>query len=112
MNSKNQQRTGFDFVTSPLRDTSKLTRGRSPLLPRQKASHRGLDLITAQQGERPSRQQSCPPAFHPPAIDAPRGLTQERPSLTLHPPPALFEDERNRVAAAPRTRTTRLGTKS
>lgn len=72
-------------------------RGKRPLLPQQKASHQGLDLITAQQGERPSRQQSCPPAFHPPAINAPCRLTQERPSLALHPPPGSFEDERNWV---------------
>lgn len=69
---------------APLRDTSKHTGGRSTQLPQQKASHQGLDLITAQQGERPNRQQSCPPAFHPPASTAPCSLTLERPSLTLH----------------------------
>lgn len=84
-------------VTSLPGNTSELTGERVPPLPRQKASHQGLDLITAQRGERPSRQQSCPPASHPPAIDAPRGLTQERPSLSRHPPPASFEDERSRV---------------
>lgn len=68
----------------PLRDTYKLTGSRSILLPQQKASHQGLDLITAQQGERPNRQQSCPPAFHPPASNAPCSLTLERASLTLH----------------------------
>lgn len=73
------------FITSFLRDTSKLTGDWSPLLPQQKASHQGLDLISAQQGERPSRQQSCPLASHHPAINAPRRLAQERPSLALHP---------------------------
>lgn len=93
--SKQKQITSFDFVTSPFKGHIQAHRGRGPLLPQQKASHQGLDLITARQGERPSRQQSCPPAFYPPAINAPCRLTQERPSLALHPPPGLFEDERN-----------------
>lgn len=82
MNWQNKQQR--HFVIYPLRDTSKLSMVKNPLLPQQKASHQGLDLIIAQQGERPSRQQSCPPAFHPPAINAPSRLTQERPTLTLH----------------------------
>lgn len=94
-------------MTSSFWDASKLCGGRSRLLPQQKASHQGLDLITAQQGERPSRQQSCPPAFHPLSIDAPCRLTQERPSLT--PPPSTqvvwrWEELRVRGGTAKRRR--------